>query len=196
MRNGLERRERALEEAFFRKEDARAFEALRRREVERRLGLATGLRDAETLASLVRYGIREETVPALVLVPLVFVAWADERTSELERLEILAQARQLGIDPRSEAHWLLEFWLKERPEPGLLEAWERYAECLAAALDLEQREEVRREVLRHAHEVAAADGGVLRLGRRVSRPERKMLDRLARAFEPPSPSDKPPPTEA
>jgi hypothetical protein len=179
----MERRGKALEAAFFQKEDARAIEGLRRHSLEDRLGRVTGIQDSAALEFLVRQGIREETLPALLLVPLVVVAWADERTTALERLEIHAQARSLGIEPDSEAHRLLEIWLKQQPEPALLEAWERYAEALAAALDAEQREELRDEVLRHAREVAAADGGVLRLGRRISGAERKMLERLGRAFE-------------
>lgn len=182
----LEERERALEEKFFRERDARLRERLRR-ERERREGIeglarATGVCDERVLAELVERGIGAESLTALVLVPLIAVAWADERVTEAERLEILGSARDLGVEHEGAAHALLEGWLRERPEPGLVEAWKDYVRALVRDLGPERARLLREEVLERSREVAKVGGGLTGLGR-VSGAERRVLDDLAGAFE-------------
>jgi hypothetical protein len=186
-RQGLDERRQALEEAFFRKEDERLLQELRQRLAEARdaeaLAHACGLPTrTPALVALVHHGVRAETLPALLLAPLVAVAWADDEVSDLERLELMAHARELGVEPATPCHALLRSWLEHRPSRALFDAWREYARTLAADLDADQRAELEREVLWRAREVARADGGVLRLGRRVSRRESEMLDELAAAF--------------
>lgn len=185
--NALEDRRRALEEAFFRKEDARLRERLRERMEEERdaeaLARACGMKaQAPLLKPLVHEGVTVETLPALFLVPLVAVAWANDAVTATERLELLSHARALGVEPGSASHELLEGWLERRPPQRLFEAWNAYAEALASALDAEQRSAFADEVLWRAREVARADGGVLRIGRRVSEAESGVLTELERVF--------------
>jgi hypothetical protein len=187
VKQGLDERRQALEEAFFRQEDERLLQELRQRLAEARdaeaLAHACGLPTrTPALAALVHHGVRAETLPALLLVPLVAMAWADDEVSEMERLELMAHARELGVEPGTPCHALLRRWLEQRPPASLFEAWREYARTLAADLDADQRAELEREVLWRAREVARADGGVLRLGRRVSRRERERLDELADVF--------------
>ena len=183
----LDQRRVALEEAFFAIEDARRRETLRDRMKQEgdaaALARACGMpASPEVLAPLVRHGVTAETLPALFLVPLLAVAWADDQLSRTERLELLAQARDMGVEPGSPCHELLGCWLESRPEPALFEAWRAYAAALCEALDEEQRDAVAGAVLWRARQVARADGGVLRVGRRVSAAERRELHDLARAL--------------
>lgn len=187
MKIGLEERRKALEEAFFRKEDARLVEELHRRlEQEREVGAlarACGMpEDSPGLRELVRHGVGTSTLPALILAPLVEVAWASGEVTRLERLELLARARELGVEPGSPCHALLETWLHHKPHPALYAAWRDYARALVQSLDPEQREVVEQELLWRAREVATASGGVLRFGRRVSEAERRVLHDLEHVF--------------
>jgi hypothetical protein len=86
------------------------------------------------------------------------------------------------VEPGSACHDLLRGWLERRPGPGLIEAWNAYAEALAQTLDPEQRAAFADDVLWRAREIARADGGVLRIGRRVSDSERRVLAALERVF--------------
>ena len=143
---------------------------------------ACGVRDAGVVEALVAQGVTAESLAALVLVPLVAVAWADDQLSQTERLELLAHARELGLTPDSACERLLSAWMDSRPGDELLEAWLGYARLLAEALDPEQREIVEREILARAREVARADGGVLRIGRRISHAERQVIEELENAL--------------
>lgn len=183
---GLEARAHALEEQFFRKRDAELLERLRREREARRgmegLARATGVHDEAVLASLVERGIGAESLTALVLVPLVAVAWADERLTEAERLEVLRAARELGVEHESAAHALLERWLGEQPDPGLYDAWRAYVRALAEELGPERARAVEHDMLERAREVAKVGGGLTGLGR-VSGAQRRAIEALAGAAE-------------
>jgi len=184
---GLDDRRAALEEAFFRAEDERLRRELRARKLAEHdaeaLARATGMEGlAPLMTDLVQQGVTAETLPALFLVPLVAVAWADDEVAQTERLELMAQARDLGVEPGSASHQLLGRWLENRPPTALFEAWRDYASALSASVDGEQRGELARELLWRAREVAKADGGVLGIGRRVSAMERQVLEELEGVF--------------
>ena len=182
----LEARRKALEGAFFREQDEillkRLRESIEQKEAVEALAELAGVRDEQTLRTLVQQGVRPESFVALMLVPLVSVAWADEELSTLERLEILHTAREYGIEPGSVCHDLLKRWLESPPDGELIDAWLEYARNLVAGLDEDSRSELEREILKNASDVAKASGGVLRIGRRVSSDEKNVIDQLRRAF--------------
>src|SRR5438105_8011251 len=103
-------RRKALEEAFFAKQNERVKQQLRakqegqaRREA---LAAASGIRDEGVLDQLVALGLGAETLAALSLVPLVEVAWADGTIDAKERAAILAGIEKQGHrarEPRSRA---------------------------------------------------------------------------------------------
>src|SRR5713226_8693532 len=85
-------RRKALEEAFFAKQNERVKQQLRakqegqaRREA---LAAASGIRDEGVLDKLVSLGLGAETLAVLSLVPLVEVAWADGTIDAKERAAI------------------------------------------------------------------------------------------------------------
>lgn len=181
----LRDRGRALENEFFRKEEAKKIAALRERlekaETRERLRAASGIDDNDVLDKLVEIGISAETVTAMSLVPLVYVAWADELIQARERHAILQGARGKGIEEGSGEYELLAGWLNEKPGTELFTAWSAYVEALAEQLTAEQLQIVRRQVIDRARAVAAAAGGFLGL-KTISDSEERALARVEGAF--------------
>jgi hypothetical protein len=186
MKDGLHSRGRALENEFFEKQNQHLIEelkAMRKRDESRaELARACGVQDKELLDLLLKNGVNVETLPALVLVPLVAVAWATRKVERAERYAVLEAAADYGIVEGTPGHALLEKWLKVRPAENLVIAWEEYAGQLTEVMDPADRKEFSRSVLRRAEDVANAAGGVLGIGPKTSREEREVLDRLAKAL--------------
>ena len=79
--NSLEERGRALENQFFDKENkaklAAMKEKLESQSSREELRKASGMTDEAVLDKLVALGLCANTIAALSLVPLIYVAWAD-----------------------------------------------------------------------------------------------------------------------
>jgi hypothetical protein len=180
-RNAIVERGKALEEAFFRKQDAKLQEKLEREVNKRQLCEASGIADDKALDALVSEGVTCSTLAALTLVPLIHVAWADRMMNERERKAVLKAAHEVGIERGSDAYALVEGWLKDRPPSELIEAWEKSVASALANLDEVGRAELREACLGRAHKVAEATGGILAVAR-VSAVEREALERIEKAF--------------
>ena len=76
---------RALEDAFFTKENARLLEQLKEKQKREALREVVQIKDETFLDRLIELGIGPETVLALTLVPLIAVAWADGTLDSRER---------------------------------------------------------------------------------------------------------------
>lgn len=176
----LSDRRRALENAFFARRDR---ELITRMHDERELLEASGVQNLDLLRHLLRLGITADTLEAMAMVPLLFVAWADRRVDAAERAEILHSAKQAGVERGSSAYHVLEGWLEQPPNPELFETWAEYIGAVASCLPPQLRGALRTEVLRVSQAVANASGGFFRLGNRVSPSEQKALDRIEAAFE-------------
>jgi hypothetical protein len=179
-------RRKALEEAFFAKQNEKVKQQLRakhqgqaRREA---LAAASGIRDEGVLDKLVALGLGAETLAALSLVPLVEVAWADGTIDAKERAAILAGIEKQGIAPASAAHELLEGWLSKRPDRQLLLAWKDYVKALAAGLDAGALGALRSDLIGRARAVAEAAGGFLGVGSKISKAEESVLRDLEQSF--------------
>jgi hypothetical protein len=179
-------RKRALEEEFFRKQEAALLNQLRtaqaKESAQEALAAATGVRDSAVLQKLSTLGITSDTLLALGLVPLVAIAWADGTLDDKERQAIVTSLDAAGIVANSPAAQLVQSWLSNPPPASMLEAWSSYTATLAAELSPTERHNLRDSVLGRARAVAEAAGGFLGLGSRVSKAEEELLQRLARAF--------------
>ena len=184
--NALETRRRALEESFFKDQDARLLTAMRekaaRAEKKAALSESSGLTNPHLLEQLLALEIDSETLAALTLIPLVEVAWADGSVAPQERDAVLAAADAVGITPESESYLLLDHWLQKAPPATLLEAWESYVAGLSETLSPDARRTLRHDVMERVKQVASAAGGFLGLGGRISSSEQKVLDRLEGSF--------------
>ena len=182
-REDLYERGRALEGAFYRS-DSDPWRELRRSEAAaaQAIAEASGLEDPALFARLAGLGIRAETLPALTLLPLVEVAWADGKLEAREREAVLAGAESTGIGVESPSHGLLRLWLEDRPPSDLTSIWREFIAAACGELSRDERRRLRANIVGRARRVAEAAGGILGLGSRVSAEEEAVLADLERAF--------------
>jgi hypothetical protein len=178
-------RRKALEEAFFAKQDAKVIAKLRA-EREKSLAIAalksaSTIEDPELLAKLVDLGIDARSWTALALVPLVEVAWADGKVEPKERDAILAAAREHGVMAGSPGHALLEGFLATRPEPAVFATWGSYVTELVANLSAEDRAAMRARLVERARKVAQSAGGMLGIAS-ISAAEKRVIAALEKPF--------------
>jgi hypothetical protein len=183
-------REKALEEAFFRQEDAKLLEKLRQRahldEIAVALGEKLQVDNAELLERVRKVGVTLDTAAALFLAPLVQVAWADDSVSKKERQAVLRLATARGVEESSPAYAQLEEWLRVRPSDELFDVAVDVLKYSFSVLTQAEREDRIKRVLEACHEVASASGKglatLLALGNTVVSDEQALLDSLNAAF--------------
>jgi hypothetical protein len=181
----IHKRGRALEEAFFAERDWRLLETLRRKlsveEAQKLLTAATGVVDEIAIPEL--SGIAAPQFLAILgIFPMVEVAWCDKEVSPDERKAVLAAAHEMGVERESTCHKLLDRWLESRPAEGVSRLWSDYVRAVCAALEPATVATLKRGVIGRAEKIAAAAGGFLGMGNKVSVAERECMDRLAQAF--------------
>ncbi len=175
-----------LEDLFFRKEDKKLIENLRRlrrmEETRETLARVSGIRNPAILKKLVDLKVRPETLVTLLLVPLVEIAWADGRVDAREKQAILSAVDQMPSVAGSLDHALLQEWLDQRPPPELLEAWLHYVQGLCQRLTPAEIDAMKEELVRHGRAIADASGGFLNLGAKTSPAEASLLKKMQSAF--------------
>ena len=174
-----------LEEHFFAQMDQQLLKKLREEQsitqTAESIMKITGFTDEKVAAELARVGITIETLTAFRLVPLVAVAWADDRLEENERDAILQAAQKAGIDPSEPAMAMLKAWTTKRPSSELLDTWCHYSKALSASLNGPMRAVLQKEVLEQVETVARSAGGVLGFGS-ISPSEQAIIDRVEQAL--------------
>lgn len=174
----LSDRRRAVEEAFFAKQNEALRQRLREAGSPRATGTEAGVPAAGRLDALDTGG---ETAAVLALVPLIAVAWADGELDAKERAAVLQAATRNGLDASGASYGLFEHWLAEAPDAALLARWTAYVRGLCDGMDDDRRGALRQDVVGQARRVAETAGGLLGLGR-VSAAEKAVLERLDEAF--------------
>jgi hypothetical protein len=182
----LDDHRRALEEAFFAKQDAELIRRLRAGSEQgtrkQALSAASGIIDDGLLEKLAAAGIEGSTLAAMTLVPLIAVAWSDGALDEKERAAVLSAASGAGLDPSEPGYQLLTQWLAKPPGPHLVETWMGYIRGTTAKLGEDARQALKLQLLGSARRVAEAAGGFLGLSSKVSAAEEAMLAKLEGAF--------------
>jgi hypothetical protein len=182
----LDDRRRALEEAFFAKQDAvlrkRLAEPAELRAKKEAFAAVSGIKDEAVLDALLKLDISADTLAAISLVPLVAVAWADGSIDAKERAAVLRGAAESGLAPGAAGYGMLETWLQSQPPASLVESWKAYVATVTTGMDHAQRRALQGPIMDRARSVALAAGGFLGIGLRISDAEEKVLGELARAF--------------
>jgi hypothetical protein len=182
----LSEREKAFEDLFFRKESERLLEAMRARKTREEqfsaLSGALGVDTPELINPLLDLDIREENITALVLAPLVSVAWADHTLDNEERRSILKAGDDFGIDPKSETGQLLESWLDRRPHESLLGAWAAYVGELCRVLEPNERAKLRDDVVSRSKRIARAVEKSFLRGGGPTEAEDAVVEKIEAAF--------------
>jgi hypothetical protein len=185
-RDPLAEREHALEDAFFRREEARLRQAQReeasRAERFEQLSAVLGPRDPGLIDPLLDVGLRAENATALMMAPLVAVAWADHQLDATERRRILQAELELGIEPDSEPGRLVLHWLDHRPSDQLLDAWAGYVSALCKVLEPADRHRLRDEILGRCRGIAGAIFKSILRGSGPVPAEREALAQILAAF--------------
>lgn len=176
-------REKALEEGYFRQQDARLLEKLRKGASLDEIAVA--LRDKlnvdnpELLTRARESGVTPETAPAFFLAPLVQVAWAEGKVGKHERETVLRLAQDRGVVSGTPAHDQLVSWLEQRPSDTLFDA---ALDVIRAGFDVlphAERDERIERIVHACHEVAAGSGSeiarLLGLGDGVSGSEESVM---------------------
>jgi len=170
MRDILKERERGFEADYFHKEDEKLLAKMREhahlQEVAQALADKLRVDDAELLRRVVELGLNRETGAAILLAPLVQVAWAEGEVTAREREVIFEMAAARGVEAGSPPGLQLEEWLARRPSNALFEIAIEVIKAGLAVLPLEERDQRVREIVAACTRVAEASGGSLmqRLG--------------------------------
>ena len=179
-------RERALEDTYFRQQDARLIEQLRQYagldEIARALADKLHIDNPELLARARELGITAETAPAFFLAPLVQVAWAIGAPSRREREAVLRLAHERGVEDGSAAADQLSKWLKDRPSEELFDTALEALRYGYSVLPPDERDERVQRVLNACYKVAESRGTDIGrqfgIGDGVSPVEKSLLDRI------------------
>ena len=126
--------------------------------------------------------VRGEMALAFKLFPLVEIAWADGNFDSEEADAVLAAARKFGLPENSAALGRLKEWLKKGPTPEGRALWAMYARELKKVLSPDELHKFRDELLKHAHAVAEASGGVLGVFFTESQTEKKVISDIKKAL--------------
>ena len=187
-------REKAMEEAYFRQEDARLLDKLRQKahldEIAVALGDKLKVDNPELLQKVRSLGVTLDTAAALFVAPLVQVAWAGGTMTKAEHDAVLRLARGRGIESNSHAYAQLIKWLKERPSDSVFETAVEVIKYGFSVLPRAEREERIKRIIDACHEVAEASGSTLGwvLGlKSVSDHEAVTLDTITNGLRRPGP---------
>lgn len=158
-------REKAMEEAYFRQEDAKLLKKLNEKAQLDEIALALGEKlqvdNPDLLMRVREAGVSLDTAPALFLGPLIQVAWAGGSVTKAEHHAVLRLARGRGIDPASPAYAQVEEWLKHRPDDKLFETAVEVIKYGFSVLPPDEREKRIKTLVEACHEVAEASGSTL-----------------------------------
>lgn len=172
--------ERDEEEVYF-----KALEIEQRRKLRAKLEQAAkDMADKEAIAQSVKtddlslaerikaLGFSGATAKVFDLLPLIHVAWADGSIHKNERAAILRVLQLRGIAAGSEGFTLVESLLEERPSDAYMSQSLAVLKELLASSGDERR---KREIVEMSEQVAAAAGGFLGLGGKISDEERELI---------------------
>lgn len=182
-------RERAEEEAYFRRKDAELIAKLRQQaqfsEIAHALAVKLQTDEPALLERIKELGVTLDTGAAFILAPLVEVAWADGEVSDAERAAILHIAKQRGVEPGSADHRQILDWLDHRPPDDLLRAALEAIRIGISILPPEETEQRVSAMIKACKDVAEAGGwlsGLLGL-EGISRDESAVIAAIRRHLE-------------
>lgn len=183
MSDSLHDRGQAIEDVFFTARDQELIQKLKQElaasEAREAMATASGINDEGVLDRLIECGISPASMASVALIPLVAVAWADNKMEANEKDAILKAASVAGVAEDSASYQAISAWLDSRPDASLTDAWKNYMGALKESLDPPAFNQLKALIIRRAENVAESAGGFLGLGNKVSDLERKTIDDLA-----------------
>lgn len=186
MKDIMKERGRGEEADYFRRADAKLLTKMRERarlgDIAQALAAKLQVDDAELLRRVGELGLDHETGTAILLAPLVQVAWAEGGVSEGEKTIVLELAASRGVTAGTPAHDKLLDWLRERPSDALFETAMEVMRIGFSVLTPAERDERIHGLVAACRRIAEASGGglgrLLGLGGSVSGEESELLDAI------------------
>ena len=181
-------RERASEEEYARKRDAELIQKMREKaaleEVASALGKALQVENPELVRRVIELGIQPGTGAALLLAPLVQVAWAEGKVTDKEREVVFRLAASRGVEKESTSGAQLAAWLDRRPSDAVFATALDVIKAGIAHLTPQERAGRIDEYAKACREVSEASGGLSKAfgGSGVSSEERSVLDQVTAAL--------------
>ena len=177
----LHKRGKALEDMFFKEQEAKMIgemrEQLSKEKSKQAFAAHTGVSDNAKIEKLMAQGISIATLAAIRFVPLVLMSWASGRVEAEEKEILLNHLHQKGIAEESPIRTLVMNWLDSRPTTELEEAWTGFISAYLPTLSAEEKASFAKEVLEVSHNIADSAGGFLGFGS-VCKAEKELLNRL------------------
>jgi len=181
----IQQRGAALESQFFAAVDAKLMAELQAElksaAEAQELTKMSGIQDSKVLDAILAAGVSAGSFPALRLVPLVAIAWADGLLDSAEREMVLAAANKHSVGENTPSGALLAAWLEKEPSPELFNAWETFAKTLVSSLQSGEAHSLKASMLKEVKEVAQASGGLLGWAA-ISKGEHTILNRVESAL--------------
>jgi uncharacterized membrane protein YebE (DUF533 family) len=146
---------------------------------KRKIAGSLGTDDQAVVDHIHALGLDGEVVEVIHLLPLIQIAWADGSVSVRERAAIMEAVEAHGVAPHSPAALFVASLLESRPSDTLLDEILAILREILAARNLHPS-----SMLEACQEVAAASGGLLGLGNKVSGEEREAIKKVCRALGP------------
>jgi regulator of sigma D len=176
---------KSLVDRFFHEHDQKLIDNLKKmqmmKQTKEALMQVSGITNDKVLDKLVELDIHPELAASMVIVPLVAVAWADGEVDEKEKSAVMECTDNDIFKKNLIDSELIDSWLSNRPPQNLIDAWMHYVEGLCTALDAEELDELRKEIMSHCDKVARASGGLLGIGK-ISGKEEEVIRQLETAF--------------
>jgi hypothetical protein len=182
-------REKGLEEDYFRKSDAKLLEKMREKarldEVAAELAKTLQVENPELLHRVIDLGVPPGSGAALLLAPLVWVAWAEGKVTDRERETVLRLAATRGVEKGSPAEAQLLDWLAKRPSDAVFHVAMDVIKAGLSRLTPTEREDRVVQYVQACKEVSEASGGLakaLGVGSGISSEERSALEIITSAL--------------
>ena len=148
---------------------------------KRELMRATQIEKLELIFRLLDAGFRSETLSALELVPIAFVAWASGSVTDSEREVVMGSLVDYGLLVNQASNDRFQAWLDTRPAHELLILWKDYTTAKLTPLSSEVRRTIGIRLLKKSTEISMASGGFFGFGT-ICDAEQVILDEISEAF--------------
>jgi len=145
------------------------------------LSRSTQIEEPELLSRLLKAGFHSETLSALELVPIAFVAWASGSVTNQERKVVMSSVEDFGLLVNQASNNRFQGWLNTRPDRELFLLWKDFVTAKIGPVSSEVRRALGIRLLKKSTEVAMASGGLLRF-ETICDAEQEILDEISEVF--------------
>ena len=142
---------------------------------------STQIEESELLSRLLKAGFCSESLSALELFPIAFVAWASGSVTDRERTVVMGSLVDYGLLINQASSDRFQGWLDTRPDHELLILWKDYTTAKLTPLSSEVRRTIGIRLLKKSTEISMASGGFFGFGT-ICDAEQVILDEISEAF--------------